>query len=453
MKHTTKYDDRRYDSSANSAKLKLPDIYSLTADIICGLPIAAGYPPFPERYRVVADSYGRRRLLIESNGGVVRYVDDVALVNAILNYWRDQLVPLNPRFNLVHRNAVEAAKYAFEVLRPLTGEPPLIAFKSAEGLTFYRLPFDPIRSAPLDVCPGFKEIGDRMSNFPAFCMRVASLFDPYADRKQAVYVHGPKDSGKSQLQAILAFLAGGSGVHSSAYCVLGSAELNSPFWKSALVGKRLLVLPEASPNFLPTSEFKSLTGDGLHAINQKNRPIFMAMLPVLVFLFSNGKPLTRGDSAVIERIIDCEIRPFQRSRMIPEREYQEQLRRELPAFIGYCLELYAPYCGGRRLPCDLRNINAGGDDLSEEAVSFFEEHLSVDKVSTIMRDDFYEMVRDLAPHCSTKKYRLWIKIWKKKFGLGTTRPSACESRNGSSKRPTYITGVRFRKAIDSNPVA
>ena len=172
------------------------------------------------------------------------------------------------------------------------GLPPAMVDYDDVRPAFYRLQYEPVETEVMLEwqCPTWAEIGSRMTNWNAFCMRFASIFDEWADRKQAVYVSGPKDSGKSQIEAILSHISGAEAPSGGGYTVLTPDQTKSPHWLEPLVGKRVVCISEAATGFLESNKFKSLTGDLRHMVNPKGNPIVNRPLPVIIFMFANEPP-------------------------------------------------------------------------------------------------------------------------------------------------------------------
>ncbi len=230
-------------------------------------------------------------------------------------------------------------RWSWSTKKILRDWPVSVAFKSeTQRITFCRLAFDP---EPCTVdefhesCPTLSYVLKRMTNAAAFCHRVAAMYDGAAARKQAVWVHGPTDGGKSKVADFLSELAGGN----KAVADLAAEDLSGAHWKYPLVGKSLVILRECPNVFLTTDRFKNLTGDRWHLINRKGRDQFSVQLQSLVFAFSNAMPLIPTPE-VKNRLVVCYLESVAPERLISEDEFMRLCRLEAPKFIGLCRTLY-----------------------------------------------------------------------------------------------------------------
>lgn len=254
--------------------------------------------------------------------------------------------------------------------------PKAVAFKSDPELCMARLPFDPIipvEGALKSYAPVFAGMLERVkTNADAFCMRIGSLYDMHADRKQAVWMSGPPDCGKSQFAWMIEVLAGGSVGY------LGRGELEKSYWKAQLVGKRVGIVHEAPARFIRGDAFKAITGDAKHSIDQKNEKIYIARIDALMFFFSNDTPEVPHDDALMRRIIDCRIDPVPADEQVPEVEFRDRLKAELPYIIGHCLHAYSKLPAGSRIPCKTDALVETIGQFESDYLDFLEHHFIVD---------------------------------------------------------------------------
>ena len=424
-------------------KRKKPSVTSVPnalAVIVLKQPGHGIYPTFDSKYHVIEPEPGRRLLLREIGNQEVIHVPDETLGNELLSYCRDKAVKFDPRFDITYRQAIETARYIIAVAPLLRDSIAPILFLSELGFTYRRLPFDPVRGAHLDQAPTWAEIISRMTNSPAYCMRMASLFDSKASRKQCVYVFSDKgDATKSQIAALLQRIGGPTVV------IVSNEDLRTLFWKASLLGKRVMIVGEATTDFLRNSSFKSLTGDQRHSINQKNKPIICVDLNVILFLFSNDPPLINNDHATINRIIDVRMVPFT-GKPIPEAVYQEMLWSELPVFLGYCLDLYAHYADGRRIPSDQLQLKQIAETDDAEALDFFENNFVAEKGAKMAA---YLVSEKLRLHgVPTQLHARWKKVWTREYGVAHRRsPCQLVGNTPNGKRIFYYHGMRERESI------
>lgn len=230
----------------------------------------------------------------------------------------------------------------------LTRMPKLVGFKSDPDIVMNRLSFDPSDCSIVDIekrAPVFSQLMRRMTNWEAFMMRLGSLFDPETDRKQAVYIYGPPDCGKSILGWLIQQVAG-------ATAIVGAEDTRDKYFKSRFLAKRAVIVQEATATFLRSELFKAVTGDDYHTIEQKYAQPFTVELLNLMFFFSNHEPEIPNDPALIERIIACRCESIPKDKMRPVFEVRADLLKELPDIVGACVDLYRSQVRpGERIPC------------------------------------------------------------------------------------------------------
>lgn len=336
---------------------------------------------------------------------------------------------------------VEKALYHWAIISTTNGDLPL-AMVSHDDIrpAFYRLQYEPMETVvdPEWHCPTWNEIGSRTTNWKAFCMRIASIFDDQADRKQAIYMSGPKDCGKSQIEAMIAHLAGGDSPSGGGFCSLSPDQTPGAHWLEPLVGKRVVCISEAAGDFLESSRFKSLTGDLWHMVNPKGRAIVNRPLPVLLFLFGNEPPEISGKPELLERVIDCRIDPpkLNGEGLIPDHEYQELLKSELQAFLGYCFSLYEPY-RRRRLPCERDTLEESTMDHEQDAIDYFNTYFVEEDGHHVLGEMLYRRFRFdyINRHDDQKRIR---EIWERRFKITKKR----------TKKGVRYDGMRFKTTAE-----
>ncbi len=252
---------------------------------------------------------------------------------------------LPDEYLMTFSEAVNCAKrWKWSTPRKLEQWPKPIAFKSDKARCFSRLTFDAAPKYSIDDYPVINEILSRMADPNAFCAMIGQCYLPDAPRKQALWLHGDSNSGKSfLLNHIVAKVCGGD----SGTATFSGEALKGAHWKQPLIGKSLLVINEASKDFLRGESFKSLTGDDLHMINPKGQPMFQGQLTCRVFFSSNDEPEIPNDPALVARILNCKISAFKGTKLAPHL-LEKAIEIELPFFIAHCIEL-AKDLGGKEI--------------------------------------------------------------------------------------------------------
>ena len=400
-------------------------------------------PKFPRRFIRVRLIDGQLLILEKFNNETVR-ISSVADVAHTLSTWA--------RCNETHKTAqqyglLKKAKLAKEHAEnwffnyshnAIADLPQSVRFKSDAALCFHRLPFDLQTTVEQPhgslVFPTWQSILDRMTNPEAFAMRVASMFDPNASRRQVVWLSGPANCGKSVVLDAIAQLVG------VAYTSLDPSSLTSQFWKAPLVGKRLAVVNEATAKFLRTAAFKAVTGDDLHLINEKGKPQYTARIEALFFFASNDAPVVPGDDAIISRIIDCRIEAVPAAERRRSVDVRQELWNEMPEFISWAWMLYERHVGPDGvIPASNETLMQSVDEYEGEAMHFFHKHFVPESGAFVLADRVEELLRNDWVNLSSNVKGEWVKAWER-AGVFRRRKTL---ENG--RKITVYEGIRKRR--------
>jgi hypothetical protein len=221
---------------------------------------------------------------------------------------------------------------------PIPFKPKVCGFKSEKGYIFNRTNFDPNLSANKSQFPLLAKYFDNIVNGSALCLKMISIHDPKADRKQFVTLYGPGDGGKSTAFKTLTALAGGEG----ATAPVDDNVFSNRFALRMLLNKRVWLASELSSEHYAkdTSLIKRLTGGDLLPIEGKGENQFGAHLDGILFVNSNDQPLISSDTGMLNRILIFRAPQIHKDDRIPEDELMEIIHRELPYFAGYWLRRY-----------------------------------------------------------------------------------------------------------------
>lgn len=295
----------------------------------------------------------------------------------------------------------------------LTETPRAVRFKSDPGLCFHRLPFDLVERETLEA-PTWAEILGRMSNAEAFAMRVASMFDPEANRRQVVWLYGPAKSGKSVALEALGKLMG------DAFTSL-DCEFDR-FWKAPLVGKRMVVVNESASSFLRNDKFKAITGDDMHLINDKSEKKFTANMEVLMFFSSNEAPHVPNDEALISRIINCKVSTVPDGIKRRAKSVRDALWKEIDAFVGWGWHLYKTKADEMGLiPCDRGELLEVSADYEGDATDFLHRHFVKAPGQYVLASRVDELMRSCWVNLNARQLSEWREIWAR-HGVKLIRP-------------------------------
>lgn len=329
--------------------------------------------------------------------------------------------------------------------------PKTVGFKSDPELCMKRLDFDPIPLASKDelatVAPIFAGMLTRIKNEDALCMRIGSLYDPSADRKQAVWIYGPGDSGKSDVAWLVQEMSGNA-------TQISNADLKTNFWKAALVGKRVGMVGEAGVDFIASDEFKAITGDDDHSINPKGAPIFHARIAIMLFFVSNVAPEIPYDPALMLRIIACKVDAIPADDRLPRKYVRERLRAEMPYIAGYCIARYASVGAGARLPTKEEDLKAIVDSYESRFLDFL-EHSFIEgdpEVDFVMRERFYELMNMSGITYGVDQNRC-KRVLFARMNCSEKRRRFETNATGEVKRLFVIEGIREREQEEKQFVA
>jgi hypothetical protein len=316
------------------------------------------------------------------------------------------------------------------------------------GLSFWKLPYVLDRSITTleDLerrAPHWHEILSRFEeNADQFCVRVGSIFFDDADRKQAVYIYGPGDCGKSQIQDAIAHLAGAHSPERGGYAIMDSDDFKDSFGKEVLIGKRVVVISEASTWFLSTGKWKALSGDRSQSVNRKNKARLSIEIDSLFWFFSNNPPRIDGKPELIRRLICCGMRSpdYAKTPMIPENQYQKIIRAELPAFVAYCVHKYNEH-GPGRIQVSMKGIETAIEEHESAYTAAFEKYFEVSPGNSLPAHMVYERLSSISSFVkylnSSGKADL-IECWKREYAIQHLRIR----ENGS--RSTVFVGMKVK---------
>ncbi|MCW8965956.1 MAG: DUF5906 domain-containing protein, partial [Candidatus Pacearchaeota archaeon] len=315
--------------------------------------------------------------------------------------------------------------------------PKPVAFRSDPELTMNRLSYDPLPCDDVQlpsVAPTFHSMLKRIStNRLALVQRLGSIFDMKANRKQAVWLYGPGDAGKSTIQWLISQMTGPKPV-----CTLSQELIKSAFFTQNLVGRRVALVPEAGAWFIRQDRFKSLTGDRIHGVNPKGKPSYSANIDTMFFFFSNDKPEIANSKEFLSRVIDCKIDSIPEDEILGEFEVQQRLTSEMAYIIGYCVAAYNRVNLGRSIPVEQATLKEIAEDFQSSEYEFVERYLKPGD------PDDYNEHEHVTPNQLCRMYAEW---------LGTGRNGAKErdlktflrrDYKAFIKKLGFMSGKRYR---------
>ena len=437
-----KTDIEEVNEKAPSAKRGKPnqmsEFQSIAYTLLQGKPCAlVGGDIFPHKIAVCRDSEeANPAMYIIGPERVARPISIERLASMISDHTQ-KYTGWFERFRIEYQKAVPCVKFYSLVIPPV---PRFLSvcWKSDPRIALHRMSYDPdmsVDDSNIEAkAPHFHEIMTRISlNRQAFVQRVGSLFDENAPRKQALWIWGPADAGKSMLQWLMTQLIGENGsVH------LNSSTLKSPYWIASIVGKRLACVSEASASFIETEQFKSITGDDMHEVNQKFRMARQEKIISIFSFFSNEAPTVPPRGEFRNRIINVRIEALQHRR--PQAIVQIELMKELPAIAGYCLNQWQSVVDRARIGVDEPNSNESYEEKNYDILDV------LDAVYIITNNPndrvLAEEVRQALSQRGVSISATTLKNLMENVGVNMGRPR--HSARPGARRPFYFAGLRMR---------
>ncbi len=297
----------------------------------------ANWPAFPRRFLVVADEAGRKSILEQLDGEIVRHVDPSVVADAAYGYCWTHL-PHEPKTSKLDSEKVDKLRNVWLRCACPIAMPPPVREKSEPGLTFMRLEFDAPAGRDGPTPPLFEALLSRCTQPMALCAFIGSLFYPEADRQQYLYLHGDGGDGKGALMRLLFELFG------RAAAALEPPTRGDRFWNMNLFVKRLAIFFDCADwGWFGSPRFKSLTGNDPLMFEAKGRSGFTARPTFKIIAASNTKPDVSSQRADMRRLIFIEVKPFSGPE---DPQYEAKLRAEAAAIVRQCKAIYQEQCPG-----------------------------------------------------------------------------------------------------------
>ncbi len=192
--------------------------------------------------------------------------------------------------------------------------------------------------------PAWNEFLSRLDYPEIFGAWVWSIIEPDNNVRQAMWLVGQGDDGKSVVQKALTALLGRQYVKS-----MQARELGEKFFLSGVYGKVLVNYADCDEIYLLNNpKIKQITGGDSTSIEFKSKDSFTGDVYAKLFITSNKNPKINPESrAQVTRLIRLDVkRPTQQTA-----GFQTALESEIYAFLDYCKT------------CFLTTINEGHNRL------------------------------------------------------------------------------------------
>ena len=212
----------------------------------------------------------------------------------------------------------------------------------------------------------FTERIDFPETFKAF---VWSIFEPRNFGRQALWVKGEGNDGKSTAMNAIATYFGRSHVFS-----IGLGSYDRDFFFGEAFGKRLAIYMDCKNQaVLRRERIKSLLGKDTVSINQKYEKAFSAQIYAKLLVASNWPPqINFLDDSERTRLLYLQVSSY--TNEFGDPDFQLKLEREMPYFLHTCRESYEEQCPNGmslRVPEEMQNniklyCTASDADLLDE---------------------------------------------------------------------------------------
>ena len=324
---------------------------------------------FHERFYVVQSSNGAQSIILADKHNVCRPIVESYVVNSILNYCHLKSNVISDLRDLDHHHAKNALDMWRALVVPVD-DPNMIAEKNDDSLCYHRMPFDLIEPYNLETeAPLFYEFLGRTTNSRAKVGFLGSITMEQSNREQYLWLYGDGMNGKSSLIRLLSSVFG-----SSSLCTTPPKKDDS-FWSSALLSKRIVMLPDVNNTYFVTSgQFKNLTGGDKIRIERKMQDSFESEIKCKFIISSNFTPTISSSLSDQRRIIYCEIDKIGRD---PDPDYDANLLKEAPYIFGYCRAEYLKMCPSHGfIPTDKDSLDVVTEDNDADYERVFQANFS-----------------------------------------------------------------------------
>jgi hypothetical protein len=400
-------------------------------------------PPFPRKFYLINRSLDVKEIIEEFEDGVVRFVGEDAVIDAILCYCSNTLVDGKKYSGYLfdHAQAKKAMLFWRSFTTPIA-MPKLLLEKSEKGLCFNRLPYNSendVFKAPL-----FQEFLSRCDNAKALMIFLGSLFFEDSDRQQYIWMWGQGGDGKGSLIKVL------RAIFADQYHSEEGQHVSSRFWTHGLLDKRIVVFPDCNNYMLPlTGIFKMVTGEDPIRVEPKGRNSYTAELRCKVMVVSQQPPQISSQEAEFRRLILCQVQP---PGVVLDFSYKDRLMREAPYIIGTCKAAYLDnLLRGGAIPVEREAMELLALEAEVKYETFFNEFLVEDPLNTdgisgeTMISFFAEKgIRDGA---EIRNYLLYMA---RKHGVIKKKTSVCIKYTGVGVKSHSIREMERAKRIEED---
>lgn len=278
--------------------------------------------------------------------------------------------------------------------------PRPMGFHSTPDLCFNRLSYDPYEipdNFDLDqVAPVANTVIKAMRSEKSN-VQLSDIFFQFAgraltydtDRKQALYIYGKTNGGKSSILLALKEMFGDS------YVEVDDEILLSEFGMPLIENKRIVVINEAEnksknrskSRFLNSAKFKQLTGDKTMVVNEKKESLRVTAIDCHFIFVSNYLPeIARDNTSVLSRLTFIHVHQLTSKK--PQKVVEAAIKNEARHLASYALHKFNALDDKTSLKnLDFEAIEEINDKAEEYFESIFHGHFEADDESRGLPND------------------------------------------------------------------
>lgn len=249
-----------------------------------------------------------------------------------------------------------------------------VTLKEDDRPSFYKLPFL-LENGPT---PHFDNALSNTRNAHLLMAFIGSLFIPESNKKQAILLYGPSNSGKSQITEFLMTIL------KPVATVTTVSAVQEKHGTSSLIGKRLVLFNDASTaRFYSSETFKQITGDNFLFLERKYKDPTVFQCDCKIIIATNFEAdIHLSEEASRNRVVIVEMN--QPKDFKPIADFYKLLIEEAPKIIYKCIETYKQICPNNEIMTDSYSATKIEDmriTNNEEVISYIEEIFTIDKNS------------------------------------------------------------------------
>lgn len=384
--------------------------------------------PCKFKIKVIAQQQGHTLLpvLVDEKTRTVRLLNDTALTAMFTDtaeyIWTiaDQTGQFSnyDALNMASSTIQDAVKiWQHSESSLLKEEVKVFCFKSDPCYAFSRCGFDILDT--WQESPTFDQLMANFSNSKGVMAFIGSIFFEQSYNQQYVWIHGEGGNGKGAfIRAIQNVF--GAAFYSSTYV----PTKDDKHWTHELIGKRLVVFPDCNDvTFVTSGLFKSLTGSDVIRVEQKFKDAYNVNINAKFMFHSNKLPKISSSESDKRRLILSESKNDKA--FVPDRNFEEQLKKETPNFISNCIFLYKVACPNFGIiPNDRSGVDLLAIQNEEVIYAFIEKYFEAGDGYLTPSATVHELLQKYGKHIYQPQF---FKILKRDF-LAESGPHRYEGK-------------------------